>query len=211
MTFDYSGTRKIISILEPLVGKSGWLRVACLSIESFEPEDHILLAAVTEEGVQLDEEQCQRMFSLVAEETPLNMDISAKTNERLYTVTAQLKQHILQENTERNANFFDEEMDKLDHWADDVKNSLEIELKNLEREIQYRKTEARKILNLKEKVQEQRNIKDMEKRRSELRRNLYQAQDEVDERKEKLIDNIEQRMEQKIGLTELFTIKWTLT
>ncbi|MCB0525748.1 MAG: hypothetical protein KDC86_14600, partial [Saprospiraceae bacterium] len=211
LTFDYSGTRKIISILEPLVGKSGWLRVACLSIESFEPEDHILLAAVTEEGVQLDEEQCQRMFSLVAEETPLNMDISAKTNERLYTVTAQLKQHILQENTERNANFFDEEMDKLDHWADDVKNSLEIELKNLEREIQYRKTEARKILNLKEKVQEQRNIKDMEKRRSELRRNLYQAQDEVDERKEKLIDNIEQRMEQKIGLTELFTIKWTLT
>jgi SNF2 family DNA or RNA helicase len=210
LTFDYSGTRKIISILEPLVGKSGWLRACSLSIESFEPEDHILLAATTEEGARLDDEQCQRLFSLMAEEAALGSEISAKANDKVYQITAEIKQRILQESVERNSQFFDEEMDKLDHWADDVKNGLEIELKELEREIKYRKTGVRKILNLQEKVKEQRAIKDMEKRRSELRRNLYQAQDEVDGRKEKLIDNIEQRMQQKVNLTELFTIKWTL-
>jgi len=36
----------------------------------------------------------------------------------------------------------------------------------------------------------------------------YQAQDEIDMRKENLIEEIEARMKQKIETNELFTIKW---
>lgn len=43
-------------------------------------------------------------------------------------------------------------MEKLDKWADDVKSSIELELKELDREIKARKTEAKKILKLDEKV-----------------------------------------------------------
>jgi hypothetical protein len=32
-------------------------------------------------------------------------------------------------NSERNAGFFDTEMEKLDRWAEDMKSSMEIELK----------------------------------------------------------------------------------
>ena len=63
---------------------------------------------------------------------------------------------------------------------------------------------------LEEKVKAQRQIKEMEKKRNELRQNLYQAQDEIDLRKEKLINEIESRMKQKIETNELFTIKWKL-
>ena len=96
-------------------------------------------------------------------------------------------------------------------WADDVKSSIELELKELDREIKARKTEAKKILKLEEKVKAQRQIKEMEKRRNELRQNLYQAQDEVDSRKEKLIEEIEARMKQKIETNQLFLVKWKLT
>jgi len=99
-------------------------------------------------------------------------------------------------------------MDKLDKWAEDVKNSLEIELKELDKEIKFRKTEAKKILSLEEKVKTQRQIKEMEKKRNSLRRNLYQAQDEVDSRKENLINEIEARLKQKIETKELFLVKW---
>ncbi|WKZ21609.1 MAG: DEAD/DEAH box helicase [Candidatus Brocadiaceae baterium WH-1] len=51
---------------------------------------------------------------------------------------------ILQMNTERNAGFFDNEMEKLDKWAENVKGSMEIELKELDKEIKCRKTEAKK-------------------------------------------------------------------
>ncbi|MFZ3136576.1 MAG: hypothetical protein WA126_04190 [Thermodesulfovibrionales bacterium] len=39
---------------------------------------------------------------------------------------------------------------------------------------------------------------------------LYQAQDEVDVRKENLINEIEARIKQKTETNELFTIKWKL-
>ena len=45
-------------------------------------------------------------------------------------------------NAQRDSNFFDEEMEKLDKWAEDVKNGIEIELKELDKDIKTRKTEA---------------------------------------------------------------------
>lgn len=117
---------------------------------------------------------------------------------------------ILQMNAERNAGFFDNEMEKLDRWAEDVKSSMEIELKELDKEIKYRKTEAKKILNLEEKVTAHRQIKEMEKKRNTMRLNLYQTQDDVDNKKDQLIEGIEARLKQKMEQTELFTIRWKI-
>lgn len=117
---------------------------------------------------------------------------------------------ILQMNAERNAGFFDTEMEKLNRWAENVKSSMEIELKELDKEIKCRKTEAKKILNLEEKVTAHRQIKEMEKKRNAMRLNLYQTQDEVDNRKERLINEIEARLQQKVEKSELFTIRWKL-
>ncbi|BBO18789.1 conserved hypothetical protein [Candidatus Brocadia pituitae] len=113
-------------------------------------------------------------------------------------------------NAERNAGFFDNEMEKLDRWAEDVKSSMEIELKELDKEIKYRKTEAKKILNLEEKVTAHRQIKEMEKKRNTMRLNLYQTQDDVDNKKDQLIEGIEARLKQKMEQTELFTIRWKI-
>ena len=77
-------------------------------------------------------------------------------------------------------------------------------------EIKTRKTEAKKILKLEEKVKAQRQIKDLEKKRNAMRRDLYQMQDDVDEKKEALIAEIEGRLRQKIDCKELFLIKWRL-
>ncbi len=78
-------------------------------------------------------------------------------------------------------------------------------MKELDREIKARKTEAKKILKLEEKLAAQREIKE---KRNTLRQNLYQSQDEIDKRKENLIEEIEARMKQQIETNELFTIKW---
>ena len=66
LIFNYSDTPTKISILETLVGKSGCLSVINLTIHSFETEDHILLCGITDEGLEMDIEQCKRLFSLPA-------------------------------------------------------------------------------------------------------------------------------------------------
>jgi hypothetical protein len=68
---------------------------------------------------------------------------------------------------------FDEEVDKLEKWSEDVRNSIKFEIKEPDKEIKTRKIEARKLLNLEQKVKEQRTIKDLEKKLAEKRYNQY--------------------------------------
>ena len=99
---------------------------------------------------------------------------------------------------------------KLDSWAEDLKKSLEWEIKQLDADIKTMKAEARKLGDLEAKVEAQRAIKKLESQRNEKRKKLFAAQDEIDGRKEELIDRIETRMQQKIEETELFAIRWEL-
>ena len=69
----------------------------------------------------------------------------------------------------------------------------------------------RKLTRLEEKIEAQRFVKDLEKRRSEKRRSLFEAQDEVDAQKEKLFDEVEQALRQKKATEEtLFNIRWRI-
>ena len=47
-----------------------------------------------------------------------------------------------------------------------------------------------------------------QKKRNEMRKKLYDAQDEVDNRKEELIQRVEAQLKQKTSLKELFKICW---
>ncbi|MEI8356787.1 MAG: hypothetical protein WCG31_11980, partial [Deltaproteobacteria bacterium] len=59
-----------------------------------------------------------------------------------------------------------------------------------------------------EKLKAQKDIKDMEKKRKTKRRTLFEAQDEIDGRKEGLIEGVEARLRQLISTSELFAIRW---
>jgi len=208
LSFHYTGTPKI-SILQDYIGKSGWLCIQSMVIDSFESEDHLLIAGITEDGTVLDTETCRRFFSLEADVSECR-NILSNTQIAIDQILHARKIEIIDSVSARNAEFFDTEMEKLDKWAEDRKQSLEMQLKELEKNIRANKTEARKILKLEEKVKMQRLIKEMEKKRSEMRQNLYQAQDEVDVKKETLLEEIEKRMQQKISVQQLFMIRWKL-
>jgi len=109
---------------------------------------------------------------------------------------------------ERNHIFFEAEVDKLDKWADDKKIALELELKKLDIEIKTAKTNSRKILNLNDKLQVQKEIKQMEKKRNEMRQKLFEAQDDVEDKKDELIERVEAQLKQNATLSPLFTIRW---
>lgn len=201
---------KVISIIEEFIGKVGWLSVQHYSISSFENEDYVILSGITDDGIVLDLEQCSKLFLLEGESIPNQLSLSKETKQQLDEKLEKEKQIIINSNQKRNAKYFDDEIIKLESWAEDLKGSIELELKELDRKIGIKKAEARKILNLEEKVSAQREIKELERKRSDLRRNLFSAQDEVDKRKEKIIENIEARLKQKTETKELFTIRWTM-
>lgn len=210
IVFDYSNSLLNVALLKKLVGNSGWLIVEKLTIDSFEREDYFLFACVTDSGEKVYPDIAEHMLKLPGESSPLATDLSPKSLSALEdSITAQ-RAGIVEDNSKRNESFFDDEMEKLDSWAEDVKRGLEKELRDIDAEIKLRKTEAKRTSRLDEKLRIQRAIKDLEKRRSEKRLNLYQAQDEVDARKETLLNKVEAMLSQKVEQSRLLTIHWKL-
>lgn len=207
IVFDYSSSEGKTALLEELVGKSGWMRVEKVSIDSFEQEDHLLLSSFTDDGMEVYSDVVERMLMQSAQITN-NVDLPTDVLEKLTRQIEKEKASVMEQSALRNEVFFDEEMDKLDTWAGDMKVALEREIKDLDAEIKLRKSNAKKLSHLAEKVAEHRIIKELENKRAEKRQNLYEAQDEVDARKDTLLSKVERMLEQKIEQKELFTIKW---
>ena len=90
--FRYRGAGKNIAILEPLVGKNGWLTCARCTINALETEDHLILSGMTDDGTVLDEAQCRRLFDLPGEENG-----SAVTSASMKTALEHAISHPLQE------------------------------------------------------------------------------------------------------------------
>ena len=207
LEFDYSNNGTIITPIKDLVGSSGILKISELTVQSLESEDAVLVTAINEKGDILDEDIAKKLFSLSAKIKNEGIDIDqgaldSVEDEKVKILTGNIMQ--------RNGEFFDDEVEKLDKWAEDVKKSLEIELKQMEIDIKAMKTSAKKILVLAEKVKLQREIKDLEKKRNETRQKLFQAQDDVDKKKEGLIQKVEGQLKQQISLKLLFMIRWTV-
>ena len=209
VTFDYSGTPVKVALLETLVGQSGWMQVEKTSIESFEQEDHLLISCFTDEGEVVYPEVAGRMFSLNASEGSL-VEPDIDIRETLARQLESTREVLLAESAQRNHLFFEQEMDKLDSWAEDMKLGLEKEIADLDGEIKLRKVEAKKMILLEEKVHAQRLVKELEKRRSEKRRNLFEAQDEVDGKKEALLDEVEKLLKQRVRQERLFIVRWKM-
>lgn len=210
VTLDYSNSPLNVALIKKLVGKSGWLTVDQLTIDSFEKEDILLHACITDDGETVPPDIAGYMLRLPGTEYPLKAPLSGAVADALSDAIASRREEITTANAERNNNFFEEEMEKLDNWAEDIKASLEKELRDLDAEIKLRKSESKKASRLDEKVRLQRLVKDLEKRRSEKRLNLYQAQDEIDEKKETLLAKVEAMLAQKIGQTKLITFHWRI-
>lgn len=208
--FDYTHTPTKVALLEKQVGHAGWMRIEKFTIEASEPEDYLLTACYTDDGRIIPSEVAERMFSLNASEGR-RAQMSNEMDDVLDQDIRKQKEEAKTENYKRNQAFFETEIEKLNLWADDVKIGLEREITDLDAEIKLRKSEARKLTRLEEKIEAQRLVKDLEKRRSEKRRSLFEAQDEVDAQKEKLFDKVEQTLRQKKATEEtLFNIRWRI-
>jgi adenine-specific DNA-methyltransferase len=110
----------------------------------------------------------------------------------------------------RNAKFFDEEILKLDRWSEDLKLSLEHEIKELDKQIRELRRSAAFAQALQDKLAHQKQLRDLEKRRNGKRRELFDAQDAIDQQREELIGKIEKQLRHSNVVQPLFAIRWSM-
>ncbi|MBU4305715.1 MAG: DEAD/DEAH box helicase family protein [Candidatus Omnitrophica bacterium] len=208
LVFDYSNNLSIISVLKPLIGKNGVMKVSNYTIDALEAEDHMLISAFDAKGDALEQDIAKKLFYLAGRIQNDRIVITDDEKKKLDNIEQETINLISSRSAQRNNEFFDDEVDKLDKWAEDMKKALELDLKKLDIDIKTAKTNAKKIVELEEKIKVQRQIKDTEKKRNEMRKKLYDSQDDVDKRKEQLIDKVEAQLKQKTKIEKIFSIRW---
>jgi hypothetical protein len=209
VAFDYSGSRKQISILEPLRGRTGWLICSCFTVSGLEMEDHLILTGFTADGDLLDEAQCRRLFDLSGAQGE-QLDVPGDIQERLGQLLERRQSGLIEEMMRRDARWFDTETEKLDHWADDRRTSLKVELDELDAEIRETRRAARLASNLPEKLEKQQALRKLETRREEAWRNYDSASRELEKQKDSLLDEISKRLQQSSSNEVLFMLRWNL-
>jgi len=209
IVFDYSSHPASISVVKDLVGIEGEMLVSHLTVESLEQvEDYLLAVAVTAGGQPLDEEQIRRLLMIPA--TMATDGITLTKIEGLQSGVEEKKTAVLRRISERNAEFFEAEANKIDSWADDLKVGLEREIKELDRQIKETRRAAVVALTLEEKLDVQKRVKALESQRNSRRRALFDAQDDIDKKREQLIADIESKLDRKEIVSELFQIAWSV-
>ena len=206
--FDYSEHEGKVSVLEPLLDQSGWLSLSLFTIESLDQvEDYLIFAAVTDGGRELEEDAARRLISLSGRSLGLK---NADGASLLDSITQTKQNGIRRTVSERNALFFEAEAEKLDGWADDLKLGLEREIKEMDREIKEARRGALAALTLEEKLAGQKQIKALESQRSQKRRSLFEAQDEIEAKRDALIQGLETKLDQRITGETLFCLRWVI-
>ncbi len=195
--------------IDHLKGQSGFMTLTKLTINSFEEAEYLILSGITRDNIPLEAEACHRLFDLPAK-VDREIIISPEVLYDLHLSTIMVKRKVIKQAEEHNAQYFTTEMDKLQEWADDMNIGLEREIKELEFEIKVAKGNAKKSLSLGEKVSLQRQVKDLEAKRNTKRRGYFEAQDKIEQQKDALLTEIEERLKQEITEEVLFTIRWSL-
>lgn len=209
LVFDLDAHPHKITLLEEYRGKSGWLWLDKLTIKTFEEMDTLVFTLCDDAGNILKSEIGEKLMAIPATEQPGFAPCSYQETidrHRENSVGA-----LLNDSEQNNHRYFNEELDKLDRWAEDLKTGLELELKQLDRDIKETDRQSKQLISLQEKLEFQKKKAAMEKRRSQKRHELFTAQDQVDRRREELIGQLEKQIEAgSHEMTPVFHIRWEI-
>jgi len=221
LVFDYDAHGTQISTLKAYRGQTGWLTLALLEVTALgNQEQHLLVAASTADGGQLPEDDPEKLLRLPATILPSPASGRGAGGEgegegepppTLAADTQARKLTLLRDINQRNLGYFEQEVQKLDAWADDLKLGLEQQITAIDVQIKEVRRSAAIAPTLEEKLAHQKRQRDLEGTRSKLRRELFARQDEVEAQRNDLIAQLEAQLQQRVEERTLFTIAWELT
>ena len=209
LTFDYTNYESKISTLEPYIGKSGYLLAKLVSVTVLNNvEQHLVVSAMTQDGEILEADDPEKLLKLSATSEPLNSPIAEPTQKSLQAINQQRQDSLLKVINGRNMGYFDQEVQKLEEWADDLKLGLEQQIKDIDQEIKEARRTAATVATLDEKLGWQKKQRELESKRTKMRKELFDRQDAIELQRNALIEQLEGQLEQKVEVKELFMIKW---
>jgi superfamily II DNA or RNA helicase len=207
LRFDLAAYPGRLADVEPLRGCAGWLRVAKLSIATPAViREHVVLSVMGDHGQQVHSETIERLLAVPAEDIGM---IDSVPIQELTRIEAEHRAGLLELAEQKNAEWLDQENEKLDVYADDLERAFEIEVKILETQIKETKKALRgSALPMAEKLAEKRRISALEAKRDRMKVEFFDKRVQIRAEVEAMLDRIQESLTIQPTLVHLFTIRW---
>ena len=182
--------------------------LSTLKVSSFEEEQYSLFTTFTDSGRPVSEDDAERLMLNGGTETGA-VEIPSSVKEELQKNVAQRSKAKLNDIDSRNLNYYNQEAARIEMWEHDCINALETELGIVKRSILQAEREARTATSVQEKIEQEKKVEELKRKKRRLRNELEDREDEISEQRRKMIAELEQKMIQSTKSQNLFFIRWT--
>ncbi len=208
VVFDISTHPLKVSVVEALLGQSGWFTLERMRVTGLNDEEHLLLSGFVDGGRDLDIETLDRLLSVNGRVADAEDDLPP--TDRLDAAASRLRKAVLAQAAERNQSEFHEARERLERWADDQIRGAEANISEIRRELRNLERRARQAETLEEQREIQRQIADVEGRQRKARTRVFSIEDEVREKRRQLMDELDRRVAQNSTFETIYRIAWTV-
>lgn len=208
ISFDISHNIWKISVIEQMKNKSGYLQVQLFRINAYQPEEYFIYSCIDEDWKIIDSEIAEKLLQVTGKIEKDGITIDEKILSKLSWQTDKQMAHIKSDSTSTSHEYFSLELTKLDKRANDLRVTLERKVKNLSKQINEKKSLARRMKEIMERLKVEKQIAKLETNLKVLRRKLYDEEDSLEKKKLQLIQELEAKMKANYEQEDIFTIKW---
>ena len=178
--FDVTNHPTRLHVIEALRGKTGYLTLTRLSIDSYEREEYLLFSGFDETGLSLDQETMEKLFGCAGQivaDSDGEGTVPAAVRQRLDGDSERHSRATVSRSLEQNNTHFNEAREKLERWADDMVLSAEKALLDTKEQIKALRRQARQAVTLSEQHEIQEKIQKLERRQRRQRQEIFKAED----------------------------------
>jgi hypothetical protein len=195
-----------VSMAEQLAGERGVLTVDRLVVRGAEEEEYLLVSGTRGDNASVNPEAAEKLFSLPGELR--DGEIAEPGLTRVQHEAERHRKAVESRSAERNSARLQEEREKLFRWAEDQEKAVEQELERTKEEIKRLNREARQAQTIDVQKSIQDKISSLDRKKRKLRQEIFQVEDEIQARRDELLDKLEARVQQDVEWERLFTVGW---
>jgi hypothetical protein len=208
LVFDSTNHPTRLHMVEALRGKSGFLTLARLQIDSYEREEHLLFSGFHDSGASLDQETMEKLFGCEARVDGEVVPVAVQ--QRLQAEAERHAKATVSRSLEQNSVHFNKAREKLEKWADDLVLSAEKALIDTKEQIKALRRQSRQAVTLEEQHTILEKIQKLERQQRRQRQEIFAVEDEIMVKRDALIESLERRLAQQTQTETLFTIRWAV-
>ena len=205
--FDLTRYPRKLALVQDLKGKSGWLTLQFLEIQSFDREQFLLFSGVTEDGRSMDQEVCEKLFQCDAEVVHSDV-VPTSIATKLSSESGIHLDGTIRRSRNANDQLFHDECERIEKWARDIEEAAELRIKEVKKQIDAVRKRMRFATTADEQLACQREMTDLEKHKKRQRRDMEEIEDQTSVKRDQFIARLENQRKHQHTSTTLFTIRW---